>query len=191
MAYPQHGGFSDPGPLAGVPWVKQVAAYSLSQVRARKLSLGVPLYGTRWTKILPGQEIKPAEFVQDEEGDQNKNWLVKPFGYGTMRDVLAKNTPLWDDREQANRLEFVEANAPTVIWYEDVRSLTPKLRLSVESRMPGISAWVLGPEDPELWTLLQRDYRVRHPKPRVVTGSVEERAKKAARVLAKKEAVRR
>jgi spore germination protein YaaH len=183
MAYPQHGGFSDPGPLAGVPWVKQVVTYSLSQVPARKLSLGVPLYGTRWTAILPGQKVAAAEFVQDNEGSANKKWTVQTSPYPKMGDVLAQHKPLWDDTEQAYRIEFVEANAPNVIWYEDSHSLAPKLSMSKEARMPGISAWVLGEEDPALWTIVESEYRVTHPKPKVVSGTVEERAKKAGTLL--------
>lgn len=183
MAYPQHGGFSEPGPIAGVPWVKQVAKYSLSQVPARKLSLGVPLYGTRWTAILPGQQGAAAEFVQDNEGSANKKWTVKRSPYPMMGDVLAQHKPLWDDTEQAYRIEFVEANAPNVIWYEDSHSIAPKLSMSKEARMLGISAWVLGEEDPALWTLVESEYRVTHPKALVVSGTLEERAKKAASML--------
>ncbi|HWR15816.1 MAG TPA: glycosyl hydrolase family 18 protein [Terriglobales bacterium] len=184
MAYPQHAGFSDPGPLAGVPWVKQVAEFSLSKVPARKLSLGVPTYGIRWTAVSADQNVKPADFVQDNAGAQKKKWTVKSMWFTGLKDVVAQSTPIWDETEQANRYELTTADgANSVIWYEDARSLQPKLTLAVESGMPGISAWVIGMEDPDFWTMLDREFRVTHPKSPAVKGTQEERAKRAARLL--------
>lgn len=185
MAYPEHGGFSDPGPLASVPWVKRVVEYSLARVPARKLSLGVPLYGTRWTSIPPGEQAKPATFSQDNEGTQKKKWKVNSAPYPVLRDLLAENKSIWDDTQQSNRIELTDSGLPVVIWYEDARSLAPKLALSKQSRMPGISAWVLGQEDPAFWTMLRRDYRIAHPKAPALHGSFEERAMRAARQLSR------
>src|SRR5205085_5835421 len=48
MAYAEHGATADPGPVAGLPWVRRISEYSATTMPARKISLGVPFYAMRW-----------------------------------------------------------------------------------------------------------------------------------------------
>jgi spore germination protein len=48
MAYDEHNCFTGPGPVAPLPWVRSVIAYTLTQVPAAEVELGVPTYGYRW-----------------------------------------------------------------------------------------------------------------------------------------------
>jgi spore germination protein YaaH len=208
MAYPQHAGFSGPGPLAGVPWVKKIVEFTVANMPARRVSLGVPTYGIRWTAINPATAQK-ADFVQDNEGTTVKKWRNSTAAWpDVLPELLKTNTPKWDDVEQAHYFEFAsvcpaetkqesavtevaakqrpeikcENGAKNVVWYEDAKSLAPKLSMATENKLGwGISAWVLGMEDPEFWTMLARDYRVVHPKTPAVRGSYEERARMAAK----------
>lgn len=47
--------------------------------------------------------------------------------------------------------------AAGAVWYEDVRSVGERLALVRRHALRGFSAWVLGQEDPALWTLLDGD----------------------------------
>src|SRR5205085_8188300 len=77
MAYPQHGGFSGPGPLAGLPWVTRVMDYSTERLGAKKVSLGVPLYGFKWTELKATDPQPQAAFVQDQAGAAVKKWRAQ------------------------------------------------------------------------------------------------------------------
>jgi spore germination protein YaaH len=179
MAYPQHAGFSGPGPIAGLPWVKKIVDFTRSVMPARKISLGVPLYGFHWIALAPGE--KPdAGFVQDNAGTAVKKWKGHSTVYAASAEVIAKYPPEWNDTERAYRATFTDAEGRHEVWYEDARSLAPKIELAAAEKLHGISAWALGQEDPALWELLTRDYRILHPKAPLAKGSFEERTKKAA-----------
>jgi spore germination protein YaaH len=44
----------------------------------------------------------------------------------------------------------------TRLFLEDVKSFGPKYMLTMEQHLRGISVWVLGTEDPEVWNVLKR-----------------------------------
>ena len=68
------------------------------------------------------------------------------------------------------------------LWYEDARSLQAKMELAHEMGFPGISAWVLGQEDPAFWEQLDQ-WKVRRARKPVLTGPFDERSKRAARMI--------
>ena len=168
MAYPQHGAFSAPGPLAGLPWVQGIVEFTRSTMPAKKISLGVPLYGFHWTA--------PA--------DPTAKWQARSTGFAATSTAIAGQTPEWRDDESAYRVAFTDAAGRHELWYEDVRCVAEKLSLAASQKLAGISAWVLGQEDPAMWELLARDYRIRHPRAAVLGGSFDQRSKSAARSLA-------
>jgi spore germination protein YaaH len=176
MAYPEHAGFSAPGPLAGLPWVRKIVEFTRSNMPASKISLGVPLYGFHWIALAAGDNAGPAV----------KNWKGRSSVYTDTAAVIAKHSPEWRDDERAHRVEFADAAGRHELWYEDARSMAPKLELAASQKLAGISAWVLGQEDPAIWELLARDYRILHPRVPVLTGSFEQRSKAAARRIGDK-----
>lgn len=183
MAYPEHAGFSGPGPLAGLPWVKQIVDFTKSNMPARKISLGVPLYGFQWTALAPGEEPAAAAFIQDNAGAAVKSWKGQSSHYDASAAVIAQHPPEWDPTENSYHTSFTDSNGQHELWYEDARSLAPKLALVASEKLPGISAWVLGEEDPAIWTLLARDYRVRHPRALLTDGDFARRTKHAAQKM--------
>ena len=104
--------------------------------------------------------------------------------YSASADLIAKNAPEWNETEHAYRITFADKDGQHELWYEDARSLAPKFELATKEKLHSISAWVLGQEDPAMWELLARDYRIRHPRSPLAEGSADVRAKRAARVLA-------
>ncbi len=182
MAYPQHAGFSDPGPIAGLPWVGKIVDFTLANMPARKVSLGVPVYGVRWTEVKNGA-APPVAFAQDNEGAKQKKWKTSSVGWpNIMPELIKANQPAWDDAEQAHRLQIDDERGRSTVWYEDARSLAPKLKLASEKRLGwGVSAWVIGLEDPEIWTMLAGNYRVMHPRTPTLRGTYTERSLTAAR----------
>lgn len=181
MAYPQHAGFSEPGALAGAPWVRQIADYTLQKMPAVKVSLGVPLYGEKWTAIAAAAGA--AAFVQDDEGKVNKKWKARGVPFSAVQPLASAHAAVWDEADQSHHLAYVADGAQTEIWYEDALSLAPKLQLAAADGLAGISGWVLGMEDPAIWDEMRTQYAVRHPRSRLREGDFDRRAAEAARAL--------
>ena len=179
MAYPQHGGFSDPGPLAGLPWVQQIAAYSRTNIPPRSISLGVPLYGIQWTPV-QSDSPTPASLGPDAMPAARK-WVAHSMPYSSLAPILAANVPLWDDEQHAHHLIVSENKSE--IWFEDADSVRPKLQLASASGFRGISGWVLGHEDPDFWRVLEQTYSIRHPRSHLRAGPFDQRSFSAARML--------
>jgi spore germination protein YaaH len=176
MAYPQHTASSGPGPLGGLPWTGKIVDYTVSQMPARKVSLGIPLYGLHW--------VAP-------EGSEPPKWKGRSSIYSDTAALLASHTPEWREEHSAHRLVFTDAAGRHEIWYEDARSLAAKLELAAGRKLAGISAWSLGQEDPAFWEALARGYRIHRPRTRTVRGTFDERSKAAARAAAQGTARRR
>ncbi len=183
MAYPQHAGFSGPGPLAGLPWVQRIVAFTRSRMPAEKISLGVPLYGFHW--VAP-PELKPADAasVQGKADGAATKWKGRSSVYPDTSAIIAKNPPEWRDDEGSHRTTFTDAGGQHELWYEDARSFAPKLKFAASEKLTGISAWCLGQEDPGIWEVLARDYEIRRPRIPAVRGTFEQRSREAARRIA-------
>ncbi len=178
MAYAEHGASADPGPVAGFPWVKRIAQYSVQTVPARKISLGVPFYGTRWDAVDPAA-APPAD------GSRPRKWRGRSARYSDAATAMAGTQAVWDETENSPHLSFDSNGRRTELWFENARSLQAKMQLAHEIGFLGISAWVLGQEDPAFWESLD-GWQVRHPRSVPASGPLEQRSKKAARALAAK-----
>jgi spore germination protein YaaH len=170
MAYAEHGATADPGPVAGLPWVKSIAQYSADTIGARKVSLGVPFYGMRWE-------------ATDPAAQGGRKWRGRSARYRDAETALQTASPQWDETESSPHLSFDTNGHRTELWYEDARSLGLKMQLAHDCGFVGISAWVIGMEDPAFWDSLD-NWRIRHPREKLATGSLDERSKRAARLLA-------
>jgi hypothetical protein len=59
------------------------------------------------------------------------------------------------------------------------------MRLAHEMGFRGVSAWVLGQEDPAFWDSLNA-WTVRHPRKPLREGTLDERSRRAVRELAER-----
>jgi spore germination protein YaaH len=164
MAYDEHGSSTDPGPVAGLPWVRAIAEYSAKTIPPRKVSLGVPFYGRQWEAAGDGK------------------WRSRSTRYRDASTAMATAESRWDEKESSPHITFDSAGRRTELWYEDARSLRAKLQLARDMGFPGISAWTLGQEDPAFWSSLE-GWQVRHPRAGAAPGTFEQRSKRAARML--------
>ena len=167
MAYAEHGSTDNPGPVAGLPWTTRIADYSASTMPARKISLGVPVYGQRWDAADPAT---------------GRKWRGHSSRYSDTSAAMANTELLWDEKENSPHLSFDADGHHTELWFENARSLELKMQLAHSKGFIGISAWVLGQEDPAFWDVLD-NWQVRHPGSPVVTGDFEERSRRAAHRL--------
>ncbi|MFI5371299.1 MAG: glycosyltransferase, partial [Candidatus Eisenbacteria bacterium] len=147
MAYDQHYMIGDPGPLCGIDWFGDVLDRTLRAVPRSKLVLGYGSYAYDWTAGKTGansltfQEalFQAADNYPDERPEQ-----IVDF------DSLALNaTYTYDDDD--GRLHEV--------WMLDAVSGANQRTLALSHGVRSAAVWVLGSEDPGMWSFLDR----RHP----------------------------
>lgn len=124
MAYDEHGaGFSEAGPVGGLPWVGEVLDALLETVPADQVDLGVAQYGYQWIgSTEAGSSLTVAQARQS-----------------------AAATGEWDDEQG----EYTASPADgTTLWWSDSRSLTLRADLAEERGLHGVAVWQLSTADP-------------------------------------------
>lgn len=137
MTYDQHDDGSAPGPIAGRRWVARVLDYALGVgVPPKKILLGIADYGYDWSSGV-GQSITAADALR----------LARTVGAPIRWDPVAEESHFtyWDASGQRHD-----------VWFEDGRSLQPKLALVTENGLAGVALWVLGSEGPSTFPTLER-----------------------------------
>jgi len=157
MTYAQHGGPTAPGPVAGLPWVRRMLEHALAQgVPPEKISLGIPTYSVWWLPVyteaggarVAGREIPHVRAMEElGKGTGRLEWLPE----------IGAHYAFWSNEGIYEWL-----------FIEDARTLEAKLDLfEAYPGLRGISAWVLGAEDPAIWGVLDRRLPAsRDPSPR-------------------------
>lgn len=149
MTYAQHGGPTAPGPIAGLPWVREMLDYALAQgVPPEKISLGLPFYSGYW--------------FPDEFGDGSVKVRGREIRYSEASELLKKNgvEPIWLPDQGVSYGFWQQYGIFHWIFLENVRSLEAKLDLFDEyPGLRGVSIWVLGAEDPRVWDVLESRLR--------------------------------
>jgi spore germination protein YaaH len=143
MTYDQNTRWTEPGPVAGYPWTVQNLDYALQFVPKEKLSLGIPLYGYHWFAGDPGKEEKPnptAEYIGQQDVEQ----------------YLATYHPQveWDAADRSAWFYFYRDDTREWVFYTDKRGFAERYNLARDRGLQGFCSWVLGTEDPEIWSML-------------------------------------
>jgi spore germination protein YaaH len=144
MTYAQHTRRTPPGPQAGLPWTREVAAFFLRYLPPAKLSLGVPLGSQHWYTSYE-ERITP-ELARSYSRSISHDWAL---------GLIERNGAevRWMEEHQTSYAYFPVAGTFEWIFLEDARSFRARLDLIEELGLRGFSAWVLGPEDPAIWEL--------------------------------------
>ncbi len=148
MTYDQHTRWTTPGPVAGWQWTLDNLNYALRYVPKDKLALGIPLYGYHWFTGAPildkttGEE-KPnpeAEYI----GAPNALLLAQEYG-GKVQ---------WDAEDRTAWFYFYRDQMREWVFFTDQRTFRDRYDLTVQDGLKGFCSWVLGEEDPAIWTVL-------------------------------------
>lgn len=143
-AHAQHAGGTTPGPVAGLPWMREMMDWVLAQgVAPEKISLGIPSYSDYW---LPTYSEESGARVRGRD-----------ISFARANELAGAAGAEWTwSGEQGVAYAFWRRNV-TFDWIfrEDARSFGLKLDLMGEyAGLRGISVWVLGSEDPGIWDVL-------------------------------------
>lgn len=145
MTYAQRAGGSSPGPVSGYPWMVASLNFLLAQgVPPGKISLGLAGYSDWW---FPTYDEKDGARLRGND-----------ISYARGREILAaaKVTATWDSVQKAPWAMWAAHGVFQHLWLEDARAFMAKRRLAVMHRLRGYSVWLLGSEDPAVWTALRR-----------------------------------
>ncbi len=144
MSYAQHAAAGNPGPVAAVGWFDSVLARTVQRVPASKLVVGIGNYGLDW----PSNGKPPAAVTyqqalftaQDNRPDDPPQQLVD-------FDPVALN-PTFQYQDDSSKTHEV--------WMLDAATAYNDLLLARKSGVKDAALWVLGSEDPSLWTFYDR-----------------------------------
>ena len=138
MAYDYHWTTSAPGPIAPIDWVRDVLLYARTQIPARKIVLGVGLYGYDWSD----GRGSPLTWVQV---------------YGRAKEH--GSTVRWDLPSQSPWLTYTDqAGRPHQIWFENAYSASAKFVLARQYGINGVYLWMFGSEDDLTWNKLRENW---------------------------------
>ncbi|MFZ3100989.1 MAG: glycosyl hydrolase family 18 protein [Desulfitobacteriaceae bacterium] len=135
MTYEEHWSGSRPGSVASLPWVRQVLDYALKNIPARKIYMGIPLYGYDWIGQGRAQVI----------GFQRAHQVARRFG-----------APLkWDTQQHSTYFIYQMGEQKHTVYFEDLCSLKEKLDLAVALGIGGVAIWEMNLSYPQFWEVLQ------------------------------------
>ncbi|WP_088226554.1 glycosyl hydrolase family 18 protein [Desulfosporosinus sp. FKB] len=135
MTYEEHWPASPPGSVASLPWVNENLNYALANIPARKIYMGIPLYGYDWSERGGAQSISYQRAVD----------LAKRYGAPI----------LWDSRQHGLHFRYETMGVKHTVYFEDPRSLKDKLDLALSKGIRGVALWEMNLSYPALWEVLQ------------------------------------
>ena len=135
-----------PMAVAPMPNVRQVLNYAITEIPRQKIYLGISNYGYDW----------PLPFIQGQTrarslSNQHAVELAVRYGAAIQYDQTAQSP--WFNYT-------AEDGTPHVVWFEDARSMSAKLRLLSEYGLYGAGYWNLMRPYPQGWTVLDALYEV-------------------------------
>ena len=148
MTYDQHTRWTVPGPVAGWNWTVENLDYALKAVPKEKLSLGIPLYGYHW---FTGAPIKENELAV-EKPNPTADYIGTA---NAMQLAAAYNGKIqWDSEDHSAYFYFYRDQMREWIFFTDLRTFKDRYELVQKDGLQGFCSWVLGEEDPAIWTFL-------------------------------------
>ena len=132
--------------VSPLPNVRQVLNYAITEIPRQKIYLGISNYGYDW----------PLPFVQGQTrarslSNQAAVELAVQYGAEIQYDETAQSP--WFRYTAGDGISHV-------VWFEDARSMSAKLRLIFEYGLHGAGYWNLMRPYPQGWTVLDALYEV-------------------------------
>jgi spore germination protein YaaH len=148
MTYDQHTRWTMPGPVAGWDWTADNLNYALKLVPKEKLSLGIPLYGYHWYTGAPTKENESAK----EKPNPTAESISSPDALLLAEAYNGKIQ--WDAEDHSAYFYFYRDQMREWIYFTDLRTFKDRYELVQKDGLQGFCSWVLGEEDPAIWTFL-------------------------------------
>ena len=145
MAYDYNWSGSTPGPVAPLPWVREVLTYAKTQIPAEKIVLGVAVSGYDWVDGGQGEVV---------------TWIQC---FGRARAFNA--TSQYDRLSQSPYFKYTDAQGRQhEVWYENAESTATKLEVAKAAGIRGVFLWMISSEDDRTWATLHNVLPVPAPE---------------------------
>jgi spore germination protein YaaH len=136
MAYDYHWSGSTAGPVAPLPWVRDVLDYAKTQMPPEKIVLGIALSGYDWV----GEQAEVVTWIQC---------------YGRSQNFHA--TTQWDRLSQSPSFKYTdEQGRQHEVWFENADSMAFKLEAAKAAGIRGVYLWMISSEDDRSWATLRK-----------------------------------
>ncbi|MDR1231415.1 MAG: glycoside hydrolase [Spirochaetaceae bacterium] len=133
MAYDEHWSGSSPGPVASMKWCKNVAAYALKTIGAKKLVMGIPFYGRSWANTSTARAL-----------------------IASTTDTLIKNQNVERiDRESGVPKFTYSVDVKVTVYFEDAYSIAARMDMYRNMGVNKIGFWRIGQEDTAVWNYIK------------------------------------
>lgn len=137
--------FGPPLPVAPINEVERVLKYAVSVIPSQKILMGMPNYGYDWT--LP--------YVQGSRATSLSNLQAVNLAINTGATIR------FDETAQAPYFNYYDSNGKRhIVWFDDARSLTSRLKLVEKYNLGGVSYWTINRLFRTLWYTLRALYDV-------------------------------
>lgn len=144
---------SSPGPIAPYAWVKQIAAYAVTQVPSGKVVLGIPTYGRDWVTAVTGT-CPAGTDVSRASLTASAAWqLAAAKGASVQWDAAARERTF----TYANTFEDPGTSCTVArkVYFSDASAVIERSRLLDTYLLGGVAFWSVGDEDAQQWALLR------------------------------------
>lgn len=136
MAYDYNWSGSTAGPVAPMPWVRDVLTYAKTRIPPEKIVLGVALSGYDWV----GDQAEVVTWIQC---------------YGRAQKF---HSPLqWDRLSQSPSFKYTdEQGRQHEVWFENADSTALKLQAAKAAGIRGVFLWMISSEDDRTWSTVHK-----------------------------------
>jgi len=137
--------FGPPLPVAPINEVERVLKYAVSVIPSQKILMGIPNYGYDWTlPYTPGSRATSLSNLQAMNLAINTGSIIR-----------------YDEIAQAPYFNYYDSNGKRhIVWFDDARSLTARLKLVEKYNLGGVSYWTINRLYRTLWYTLRALYDV-------------------------------
>jgi spore germination protein YaaH len=136
MAYDQHAPSGGAGPVAPLPWVQQVIAYTRSQAPLDRVELGLAAYGYDWSSAGHAVPLTARQAV------------------GLAAQVGARVR--WSPTQGEDTFTYKRGRRRHTVWFENATADADRAAMAAADGFAGVAIWAAGYEDPALWPLLRQ-----------------------------------
>jgi spore germination protein YaaH len=135
MAYDEHAPGGTAGPVAPLPWVRAVIAYTRSQAPLDRVELGLADYGYDWSSAGHAVSLTARQAV------------------GLAAQVGARIR--WSATQGEDSFTYGQGRRRHTVWFENATADADRAAMAFADGFAGVAIWAAGYEDPGVWALLR------------------------------------
>lgn len=153
MAYDEHDANATPGPISSLNWQAKVLVDAVKVIPRNKLVLGIGGYGYDWTA--GKKEAEPISY-------QEALLLARDYGPTGQAEQVVR----FDGDSLNPRFEYADSTGVKhKVWFLDGITAFNQWSLGRQANVRGAALWLLGSEDPTIWSMLDKSVLMKDAGP--------------------------